>query len=396
MKPHGGASTDKRPGYFGTYRGRIIDVDPLSWTCTVATEVSEGAFGKLYNVEITALYLHSTAGEGLYVMPDTGAAVYVTRPADNGPAFLSGYRAYPNKGVDTESVANKPSLAGNRPRMAPGDMAMLGRDGNGVVVQRGNLTVVSGSALARTLYLGRENTVHTIAGQLRSDTFGGSTAWLADRTEEDPDGHKATRFEARFKEYADDRGHVVQLAVGGNVDSPVEGEIDGLWGTHGAPPASLYAVRSPVLRLVVFADGDREEEVLSPVVSLAAGKDGKLEVVSKSNTALLVRSGAQTVRIELKPDGALEIAASSAVTVQAPTVRTTTGTVVVEQTTAGVSVGGGLAPVVIDNGLQGMSAAAWAEVAVLASALGVPVPNIAALITALASGMFSSSKLRSS
>lgn len=385
MSPHAGQSRDGLPKGAVVMAGRVVDVDPLRWTCRVRTEILDK---NLYDVQVGGPYLHPLGGEGIYAMPEIGALVWICKPSEgDAPWFIVGYRAYPSRVVANSSDGGKPSAAGLRPRLAPGDMAILGRERNGVYVRRGQLTEVLGGPLARTIYVGRSATVHTICQTSKLDTFGGSVRWEVDRAEADPDGHQRTRLDLKVKEFADDRSYVARLQVGGGLEASTEGEPDGGVGTSGAAPASTEVVESPVLHLRVYQDGDREETDLSEAASVCLDKDGQVELAARGTVVVEIR-GAKNVTLKLNPDGTVELDADTTVT-------TTVGGLAVTHSAGSVSVGGGRAPVLLDAGFSASAAAAWATVSTMAKLLGVPTAPLDAHAAALSAGTYTALRLES-
>ena len=66
MGAHAGPSHDGLPKGAVVLAGRVVDVDPLRWTCRVRTEILDK---NVHDVQIGGSYLHPVAGEGIYAMP---------------------------------------------------------------------------------------------------------------------------------------------------------------------------------------------------------------------------------------------------------------------------------------------------------------------------------------
>jgi len=366
--------------------GRIIDVDPLRWTCIIRTEGSPDNTVTLHDVPLGGPYLHPLNGEGIYAMPEIGALVQVCRPSEgDAPPFIVSYRPYPSRNVVTSTSGNKPTAAGNRPRMSPGDLAMLGRDRNGLFVRRGQLTEIFGGPLARTLYQGRTGTIHSLAQVMKLDAFGGSARWEVDRPEADPDGHQQTRLDLKAKQYADDRAYIARLQIGGGLEATTEGEPDGGTGTSGGAPDSTEVVDTPVLRLRVYVDGDKEEADLRAASSVCFDMDGQVELATKGTVVVEIR-GDKNVTLRLNPDGTVALDADTSVT-------TTANGLPVTHTGEKVKVGNGTAPTLFDLSYSTDAAAAWGEVSALAKVLGMPTVNIDKHIASLTAKAYTAKKL---
>ena len=366
--------------------GRIVDVDPGKWTCTVATEVGQR---RLHNVDMGAAYLHPYDGEGVLIMPEPGAAVWVARSSEGDyPYFVVTYRGYPSKTVEGADRPDAPNLRTNRPRRSPGEISLQTRDRNGLTLRRGGVTEIMGGPLARTIYSSRRGRVQTIAQNLQFDTLAGSLHWKTERPEKDPNGHSPTRLELRAKEFSDDVGHVARVEAGGQVFAP----------------SLLEDVSAPVVTLQVFATGDAEEDDLAEAGALALDKDGKLELVLTNRLVIALRGAANatlTVSADgtyaLEPDSSVEVSAGGdvAVTSSGEITARAGGTPGLGTTHTGAqfSVGLGTAPVIYDLGFSVQLAAAFAEISAVAKVVGLPTVGIDSLISSLGSRTFTATKL---
>jgi hypothetical protein len=379
-RDHSGKSTGGNADSPAIVRaGRIIDVDPLRWTCIVKTDG-----GGLDNLEIYrdiplgGMYLHPLNGEGVYVMPEAGALVWICKPSEGDAAWtIMSYRPYATRAVTTSTSPNKPVASSNRPRLSPGDLAFLGRDQNGLFVRRGQLTEIFGGPLARTLYQGRTGTIHSLAQVMKLDVFGGSVRWDVDRPELDPDGHQGTRVDLKAKEFADDRAHVSRVQIG--------------------KFTSDTTISEPVLRVQVFSSGDAEEAALVQASSLAANKSGEVELTTTGNVTVdVVAGGAAVASVHVSKDGTISITGTAAVTVQGTSVTLIAGSMQMAVAGAGVAVGaeaGVKTKVMKDLSFSTDAAAAWAEVVALCTALGLPSTNIAKHIASLGAAAYTSTAL---
>lgn len=368
--------------------GRVIDVDPGKWTCTVATEVGRKT---LYNVDMGAQYLHPFDGEGAYIMPETGAAVWVCRSSEGDyPYFILKYRGYPKKTVAENTNQNSPNLTTNRPRMSPGEMVLQTRDRNGLRLRRGGVTEVYGSPLARTIYSARRGRVHTLAKNLVFDVFGGSLIWKVERAEKDPSGNAPTRLEWRMKEKADDRSHIAQIDAGGQVEAAADAEV----------------VMDPVVTLRVFKNGDKEEDSLKVASSLSLDKSGQVELRQEGKLSIEVRGTSNATltmdtdgSFSLETDGRTDVSSSGRVTITSAAAVINKGATALLTTETrldglGLKVGAGTAPAIYDDGLSDDMAAALAELIVIGKIAGAPSTTaLEALLENFLSKAYSSQKL---
>lgn len=220
--------------------GKIVTVDPVTWTCTVVSETTQRTF---YNCLIGAPYLHYRGGEGVAAMPEAGAAVWVCEPSegDARPFILAFRPQHDNNG----------SHRAGRGMHNPGDLSLVTRDGNGVKARRGGTTEVGSTPICRRFYLPTGNLIHDISENYILDTFGGEIKWSVLRAEEDPDGHQATQLVTQFKEFADDLGAVGKFELGGKIDTTVNG------------------TSSPVVVFQVYEDGNTSD----PTAAVKVGYD---------------------------------------------------------------------------------------------------------------------------
>jgi hypothetical protein len=357
--------------------GRILDVDPLRWTCVIKTDGGGDVSRTFRDVPLGGMYLHPL-GDGIFVMPEPGALVWVCKPSEgDASAFIVAYRPYPRRDNVTSTEANKPTTTSNRPRLSPGDLAFLGRDQNGLFVRRGQLTEIFGGPLARTLYQGRTGTIHSFAQTVKLDVFGGSVRWDVDRPELDPDGHQGTRVDLKAKEYADDRAYVSRIQIG---------KFD-----------ANTTISEPVLRVQVFSSGDAEEASLVQAASLAANKDGEVELSTTGNVTVdVVVGGAPVASVHVSKDGTIAITGTAAVAVQGTSVTLIAGSMQMAVAGAGASVGaeaGVKTKVLKDLAFSTDAAAAWTEVMALCTALGLPSTNIAKHLASLSAAAYTSTAL---
>ena len=425
-RPHRGRG---RGGWARVYihAATILAVNPSLWTCHVRTEFGGRDFP---DVPLGSPYLHPADGEGFLIMPEPGAAVWIAMPSEGDTRpFIVAFRSYFSKDPGSKSSPLTLNARMNRPRFNPGDMGIIGRNRNGIKVRRGGITELIGSPLSRRIYSARGHIIHDICQNYKMDAFGGSIRWLVARAETDPEGKQGTLFDFRGKEYANHKGHVVRAQIGGQLAETTEGDADGGSGQSGSAPASSELVKAPVLRLRFYEDGDKKEDELVPSGAVLVDKDGNLEIALKGTARIEVR-GAAKATIDVSPSGKISLDADVAVEVKAPTitatatVKATTTAPVIEATAAtsatiaapsvslvagsaaltvsesgGVGVGEGAVGALADNGFSTMLAASLTEITFLVEALEtvlgvVKIPATEALLQALSSSTFTSSKLK--
>jgi hypothetical protein len=185
----------------------VTDVNPQTWMMELRSEFG-GKF--LGHTPITSLYLHPFDGEGIHVVPEVGARLWVCLPSDGGmrPVPLV-YRSLSDEGASQRS---------NRPLMNPGDISLTTRDRNGIKIRRGGVVEIFSTPIARTLYLPKSNEILSICENWNLQTFGGSIDWRTARAEEDPDGNKGTTCNIEFKEYADQPSPAIRIKAGKTED----------------------------------------------------------------------------------------------------------------------------------------------------------------------------------
>lgn len=245
------------PAY--TEAGKIVAVDSVAWTCTVVSETTQRTF---YQCLVGTPYTHYKGGEGIQIMPEVGAAVWVTEPSEgDARPFITAFRPQHD---------NNGSHRSGRAMHNPGDFSFVTRDGNGIKIRRGGVTEVGSNPICRRFYLPIGNLIHDIGENYLLDTFGGELKWSVFRAEEDPDGHKATLLALQFKEFADNIGAVGKLELGGGIETTVNG------------------ISSPVAVFQVYEDGNTAD----PVAALKAGYDKEGDIgLETANLTVKLKTG---------------------------------------------------------------------------------------------------------
>jgi hypothetical protein len=228
-------------------QGFITAVNTEEWTVTVKSEL-DGV--DLFGVRVGALYLNPFTGEGVYAMPEVGSSCIAVVPSEGGRPFILTFCS--------PRDAAKGGFPGGRPEMAPGDMALLTKDGNGVMVRRGGVVEVRGSPVAKTMYSARRNRVFTIAENYDLLLFGGHLKWETFRPEENVDNKKASRFSMGAKEFAEDPTPIVSVVAGSEVKAGGTG------------------VDEPVMQVRVRSSGEDEDATVNMSVEIEANKSGEL------------------------------------------------------------------------------------------------------------------------
>lgn len=201
-------------------RGRITEVDAPRWICRVRPESRDSDV----TVSIPSVYNHPMGGEGIHYLPEVGAPCYICYPSDNprrtDPFLLSAGAATIPKDY-SESGGSPGSFDMFRPIMSPGDIALLTRDGNGLVLRRGGVTELRGTSLAKVLFNPLKNQVLTIAENYKLQTFGGYIEWKNLLSELDSQGRVKTQYSFAAKEFATSKGHSVRVRFGSTGEDPI-------------------------------------------------------------------------------------------------------------------------------------------------------------------------------
>ncbi len=168
----------------------VIDVNMQKWTVDVATQYSEK---NLYSVPWSLPYLHPENGEGILFVPEIGTQWLLCTPSDGEEApFIIGFLPIP--------IGD--SYRSNRIDMNPGDMGIMGRDGNYALLRRGGVVQIGSTNVAQRMYIPVANTIRDFAQNYSLTTFGGELVWEVDEDQETA-GQTPTRYILRAKDFAE-------------------------------------------------------------------------------------------------------------------------------------------------------------------------------------------------
>jgi hypothetical protein len=244
-------------------------------------------------------------------MPEVGAPCYICHPSDNARRtmpflLLAGAATAPKD--RSEQGGSPGSLDMFRPFLSPGDIALLTRDGNGLVLRRGGVTEIRGTALAKIFFDPTRNQVLTIAENYKLQTFGGTTEWKNLVAEKDAEGRIQTQYVMKAKQYATSKGHSVQLKIGATdedqINLQVGDEAEQEIISYKSVPYTLagdgstYTVQVPVVEALkdsarvvdfrVFSDETKFEVDLEGTESFVLGMDreGDLQIETDGATKI--------------------------------------------------------------------------------------------------------------
>lgn len=227
---------------------RIINVNIREWSVDVINE-----YGRKYvDIQVGAPYLHYINGEGIYVMPEVGAYVWICKPSSGMDAmpFIVAFQ--------TPLGEEEVSYRANRPELNPGDIMMRTRDENFLILRRGGVVQVGATPAAQRMYIPVRNIIRDFCENYLMYTIAGETEWRVYRDEDSDTGDKLTEFQLRVKEKANNPGYLVKIAAG----SP-DGE-DG----------------DVKFKLEIFESGDKDAKAK---ITAELEKTGNVAIVIKGN-----------------------------------------------------------------------------------------------------------------
>jgi hypothetical protein len=202
-------------------QARVINVDAKNWTVDVVTVFDQRRF---FKIQVGALYLHPSRGEGFYVLPEPGCLCHVMLPGDTAPPYVTDFVAPLEVRADSDAQSTvsaggkqklpaDASFAVGRYGARPGDMIWRGRDGNFAIMHRGGTLQLGCSALARRFFFPLGHHVLDIARTYEMQTLGGALRWsIDDEAEESP-----TRWSQVFRLRGADKEADVRVQVGRKV-----------------------------------------------------------------------------------------------------------------------------------------------------------------------------------
>ena len=185
--------------------GRIMNVNIDDWSVDV---VSEYANKRYFDIQVMSSYFHYANGEGIYVMPEIGAMVWICKPTQGrfGAPFILGFQSP----FDTDNG----NFRSGRQSLNPGDIMLRTRDENFIVLRRGGVVQIGATPIAQRMFIPIRNFIKDFCENYELHTFGGDLTWLTDRTDQTTTGDSPTTFSLSAKRLASDPGQVAKLTVG--------------------------------------------------------------------------------------------------------------------------------------------------------------------------------------
>lgn len=205
------------------YRGRIIDVDGRRHTVKVLTDQD----GRLYeNVQVRSPLWHYE-GYGIGGLPEVNAICHIELASDDTPPMVVGFSELPTMQTpdEMEQDAGNPgepqpddeaqmSFSGAKPMALPGDMFIIGRDGNYLFVRRGGVVQLGASAFCQRMYLPVRNTIRDFAENYALSTVGGDLLLESLREEDSDDASAGYRMRVFANENLEDEKASILLGMG--------------------------------------------------------------------------------------------------------------------------------------------------------------------------------------
>jgi hypothetical protein len=189
----------------------VVDVNKRNYTVSVITETTSKRYEDL---QILSPYVHNYNGEGFSLLPEVGAVCMVGRANDTSPPFILGFlltptvvqsdtgeplRSTPEGGSQTDV-----SFRGNRPDIQPGDMFIMGRDENFIILRRGGILQLGATEIAQRICLPIGNFIKDFCENYSLDTFAGDIRMTVERQENDPSGDAPATYVFHLNEFAQD------------------------------------------------------------------------------------------------------------------------------------------------------------------------------------------------
>jgi len=355
------------------YAGKVLDVDPSTWTMIVSTTIGRR---RSYAVPIDSVYTHRDEGEGIHFMPEVGTFVWLCYPSDSEKPFVVSFgRVLSDQGGDNRQ---------NRPRMNPGDLALLTRDRNGVFIRRGGYLEILSTPIARTIYHPLDNSIMHLAENYRVETFSGSSKWEVDRPEEDPDGKVGAHLTIQSKEFADSPLYTTQVSAGRVGGDQISFQFEG-------DPARTPLL-DRILELKVFSDeAVSSVDDLVATIDVSATKEGDVQwdiegAVSGDveGFSILTVGQHQEVSIGTYKDVTIGTYQHIKVPGEVPTTKDTSKVFV---TKTGTSLPGSTEPVILGTQFLTDLSASITEIQTALNGLGIATPETVTLLANIATSL---------
>lgn len=204
--------------------GQVVDINLVNWTVDVISKFDQKSF---HNVQVSSPYMHFKRGEGIHVMPDIGAKCHICVPSDGPPPYvldfimtqetIDGASDDAPDGTDggkggVTQEATAASFAGGRKRAKPGDISIIGRDGQFIRLHRGGVLQIGSTSLAQRIYIPLQNLVSDISQNYRHQNLGGSINWFVANGESTTNPPSVYRHSYRI--LSTDAKATVRVAIG--------------------------------------------------------------------------------------------------------------------------------------------------------------------------------------
>lgn len=267
------------PAYI--HSATVVAVNPNRMTCDVQLELAPRSL--LPNCVVAAPYLHSRKGEGLSVLPERGAQVWVCVPSEkNSRPFILAFRPLTDQNG---------TFKHGRQIMSPGDIFIQAREGNGLRIFRNrDVQIRAGDICAITLEdLRQVARVH--AENVVVETPTGVLSLTRSRPEQDDHGISSTQFSLGVLEYADEGSYVAQLRMGGALTDSME---------DGEAPTT---VETPVVHLLVRKS---EDAGAGPAAQISVDRTGRVGA-EVQDARVLLGSGGDVVIYESDESAAEQV-----------------------------------------------------------------------------------------
>jgi hypothetical protein len=305
---------------------RVVNIHLNNWTVDVVSQFDRHRY---FDIQVGAPYLHYSAGEGIYVVPEVGAMCMVCIPSDSTAPFVQTF-LMPHEFVDTGTPdapggtrshgsaaqnATDASFAGGRGRPKPGDIVLRGRDGNFMILHRGGVLQIGANELAQRLFIPLNNLVTDIAENYAMHTAGGSIIWGLQ------DGPSLSKYPTQhmqtFRIFANDKFADMRVCIG-KVYAPVPEPDNGVAMAGGG--VGVGEDNPIICELTVAPDGFDSES--GDAADAGTGKRSVLKFVfdRTGNTLLRTEGNLSTFvkkKLTMKVTDAIEISGDAHIGVTA-------------------------------------------------------------------------------